>query len=165
MRYFDPQNGHQLIDANSFRVREGAATVIDHSHQIIDEHMEALNKYLEAKGANVHVDGSYIMNGMRDPQPISTSEMTYIKNSVKDALKSGDGVSISIFPLNSYNPKYFIDLNSHKPLDFSGGHIVTITGVLDDGFIVDTWGRKALLPYNQLTDDGLFGIKRYTFIR
>ena len=150
---FDPITGRRVVDASKQRYM--MTTGIGRGESI-----ELLNDYLESKsGGRLHAETLYI-NG--DPQGrLSRTEMSQIKgNAVR---KMNDGYEVSLYirhdannPIRFLNPDTSNIYTTTATWHEGGAHAVKVTDATIDGFVVSSWGKKLLIPYTDLMNNGQF---------
>ena len=116
---------------------------------------EIIKKFLFEKGLD-YASESYICTGNKHQD-----EMSNLIQNAKDAINSGLGVSLNIFPGG-----YPIEMISMDPLAYSSnstegwkcGHAVTIVAANDNFFTVSSWGSEYIIYYDDLYKNGNFSI-------
>ena len=120
---------------------------------------ELIEKYFKSKNANVKIDTRKYSN---------KDSLTQQLSQINEDLNKGYTVSIGCRPKRNIFGKvtgglhvYNISMKDPNEIDIyklepytriDGGHIMTITGMTDKGFIVDNWGKRMFIPYNELLD-------------
>lgn len=121
-----------------------------------------LNEYLKIKG--IVCEQRYI-NGMRSGRWKDPEEcIEYIKKQVKESLENGENLFMDALG-DEKNIFIYRDINKGKILARLNrdGHATTITGINDDGIIVSTWGKKALIRFEDLVASQQFEIIKRIF--
>ena len=99
----------------------------------------------------------YVNTDVYSPKSIGPSEISYMHKLIDD----GKNLSIAITPdIDNGHPIFYYYLDEYNNIIPNkgqkleeGGHITKILAVLKDGFVVQTWGRKAFLKYTDLIGD------------
>ena len=106
-----------------------------------------IEDYIRSKSSYIACVNRYI-NGF-DKNITKLKQAEVMRN-----LKNGNGVTLYIMKNNS--KIRFIDMDTGKTysstFDWKEGnaHIVKVTGMTDTGFIVSTWGKRCLVPFEDL---------------
>lgn len=123
---------------------------------------EEINKYLQSKDNNLEYE-SGVIKGIDVNFPKGTEKvcMALIKQKVKDDLEKGNQVDLGV--RSTGNSIRYIDMDTNEVIsttqDWDGtAHTTCITGVNDKGFIVSTWGKRCLVPFEDLENGGAFRI-------
>ena len=124
----------------------------------------AVDNYLKTKNNRLSYGSYVILNNYvsKDQRGnyISKSDLLVWANVVKNEIANGQQFSLGIYS-NNYSEirMYSMDDNSvvtTSTWNEGGGHAVFITGVTDSGFVVSSWGKKWLIPYETLTNGASF---------
>jgi len=150
--------------------KTGATEIIDYIdekdqayvHYSYGYNQELIEKYFKSKNINAKVDTKHYTPKDNLKQSLSK---------IKKDLKKGYTVSIGCYPRRDLSGKVIegvkiyninmkdpnkVDIDKMEPFQtIDGGHVMTITGTTDKGFIVDSWGKRMLIPYDEL--DGEHG--------
>lgn len=115
-----------------------------------------------------YIIGEYVHSKSRDIRCVIKSfdgmykDMNELKDFVKAELRDEGEVTLAIRKQNS--EIRFIDMDTGKTyvstFDWNehGGHAVKVTGMTDTGFIVSTWGKRCLVPFEDLQKSGGFTV-------
>lgn len=119
---------------------------------------DQISRYLKSKSSKVKCKIKYI-NGT-EYKKLNINQMQYVKSRVMKNLKNEGEVSLYIAKGNS--KIRFIDTNTGKTFTSTfdwkegGAHAVKVTEMTDTGFIVSTWGKRCLVPFEDLQNSGAF---------
>ena len=118
-----------------------------------------IEKFLQSKNPNIRVSANNILTAnLNSNTPLSTTQMGSVIGQVDACLRQGKNVSIGISQ-SEENPIRMERLDDNgnvvgvtTTLDWSegGGHVMYITGLTENGFVVSSWGKKYLIPYSDV---------------
>ncbi len=103
-------------------------------------------------------------------EEIYDQSMNYDKESLKKFLEeqmaSNEGLSMGMCPTGQAHngpengPKSvpYYSLETGNVYQMGGGHWITITNITDEGIVVDSWGERFLVKYDDLIKDCCFNI-------
>lgn len=115
-----------------------------------------------------YIIGEYVHSKSRDIRCVIKSldgmyeDMNELKYFVEKELRYEGEVTLAIIKQNS--KIRFIDMDTGKTyvstFDWNEGsaHAVKVTGMTDTGFIVSTWGKRSLVPFEDLQKSGGFTV-------
>ena len=115
-----------------------------------------------------YIIGEYVHSKSRDIRCVIKSldgmyvDMNELKYFVERELRYEGEVTLAIIKQNS--KIRFIDMDTGKTyvstFDWNEGsaHAVKVTGMTDTGFIVSTWGKRSLVPFEDLQKSGGFTV-------
>lgn len=96
-------------------------------------------------------------------ETIDNANLIKTIDKVQNEMSKGTALSMGISVSKSGKIR-FIDTDTRELItttwkwNENGGHAVHITGIEEDGFIVSTWGRRCLIPFEDLIKAGNFEI-------
>lgn len=170
----------EMTGSETAKLKDG--TIQQYMSNSSEMNTTLMNKYLTSKtndniSVNVNDLGASWNGHEQDSdgvwklktKQLSDNEISDIASKVKNAMVEGKQVSLGIYtktidqskviftqvPTKEHNDAYVVDTGTW---DEGDGHAVKITDVTDEGFIVTTWGRKMIMPFNDLKNYAAFHI-------
>ena len=147
-KYDNSNNSYQIADLNT-------------SKQLyLNQSKDYVNNFFKSKGLDIKFVTINELNS-KSIEPNSTISLQSVKeiaNIVQKYLSAGKG-SIYLSIRRKTGKKYrFIDsnMNTYMTTDDwneGGGHGVCITGVTNKHFIVSSWGKRTLIPFEDFVDN------------
>ena len=127
-----------------------------------------MKKYLKNKNCNIKANNIYVQKNWKitikgNTKKLSEQEMNTIKQLAEKEINKGNQLSLGIYT-QAGKPIRIIDYDNKKVINTTlnwhegGGHALKITDMNKDGFIVSTWGKKALVPFEDLKNAGSFTV-------
>lgn len=113
---------------------------------------DVINKYIRSKNSKLKFNSMEIKNYGTN---VTTDKLRQIVIQVNEQLSHGSGMDMGIYQDSNYalrmisldNPFYSITTHDWHEGD---GHAVFVTKVANDGFVVSSWGRRFLIPFEDL---------------
>ena len=125
---------------------------------------EVLVDYLKSKGLEWD---SYTMIQNAGNNKLSSEELSGLVDAVEESIKAGKSVQMNVYSrghgirLIKNDGTIDIHMKTHIKSDgtpVNWGHAVFVTGVQKNGFIVSSYGRQNLIPFEDLAEGGKFNI-------
>lgn len=126
---------------------------------------DIIDKFLKSKSKNFEFDSSIFINNCYAKLEFTDEAVTNIIKDLNEAIENGNSVSIGIYFDQSQNDKV-IRMLSYDESAYSSirtdswsegfGHSMAVTGTIDQGVCVSSWGRMYLIPYEDLFHGGKF---------
>ena len=113
-----------------------------------------INQYLNEKGISLNSNVIKQYN-----TSLNESMMSRLLNQVISGLSSGKIYGLGIYSSGRPITMYSTDTNSYRSVSTTnwsegGGHSVYITGLTEEGFVVSSWGKKYIIAYSDLVNNG-----------
>ena len=129
---------------------------------------ELIQKYLKDKSCSIKTKNIYVQDNWKFTKNgyaknITKKEMNRIKKTAREEIDKGKQLSLGIY-VTQGKPIRMIDYDTKTIIETTdtwgegGGHALKITGMNNEGFIVSTWGMKALVPFEDLKNAGSFTV-------
>ncbi len=137
--------------------------MLDTKHQICvstskGSNNAALKSYLGSKGLEWDSD-VLVIN--RPNNVLSNKDFNSYVNNVNSFIEDGYAVQLNLFSngnevrmINSYGHVEYTTKNWKEGM----GHAVFVTGMTNEGFLVSSWGKEYLIPFQDLQNGGYFNI-------
>ena len=142
--------GRQSLDSDSQAYLSGAFGMND---SIIDN-------YLKSKDPNLSYFSHNIVQS--NSSRISVEQYNRILSQAHAEFISGNEISLGIYRNDVEIRMINLDDNTYKTTytwNEGGGHAVYVTEITQDGFIVSSWGKKYLIPHEDLINGGRFTLR------
>lgn len=116
------------------------------------KNVDLINKYLKSKNKNFEYKSKVICKNYNNT--LNSSQLDKIKLTLNNEISNGNILSMGIY--SKGGKIVFHDLNGNhnvSTLDWNegGGHAVFITNMVEEGFIVSSWGEKFLITFDDLS--------------
>lgn len=127
--------------------------------------VDVIDGFLKSKSPDLEFDSQVFINNFWDKIVYPKEARENIINKLEKEIENGKSVSMGIYYDKKQNDKVIhmlsYDETSYKSIstnmwDEGFGHSVTVTGITNDGLCVSSWGKKYLIPYDDLFAGGKF---------
>lgn len=144
-----------ILTNEAYTTSKNGATALNSSRQIYLSFFDGANeytidKYLKSKNINLGYSSNVIASNVWS----NSWPLKNISNTINKEISSGNSLTLNFGPKGD-NHIFMKNLSGGPDVSTSawhegGGHAVFITGVLDDGFEVSSWGQKYKITFADL---------------
>ena len=162
-RFFS--KNHIIPSALSDKIDVFERKILNARNQVYVSHNDAVvEKFLQSKSPHLSFERDVFLWNYWGNYSYDQDAFIEALNKVERSIKDGYSPSLCYYsngnPIRmlSYDPKVYSS-TSTSVWNEGEGHIVAITGVDSDGFIVSSWGQKYKIPFYDLLNDGRFDLR------
>ena len=168
---FDIFEGSTIVDKDMVAYNEYGIPYFKGQQYLKDENarlrLSGIEKsYLKSKTISYDYNAIYLVELHETYSGVDTWEMQNIEKEVGSYIEAGYQISLDlqateekpIYFETYLDEEYYLDDPTSYTYELTGAHAVKVTDITEEGFIISTWGKKALVTFSELQTKGAFQI-------